>query len=99
MGRSRAVGALTASRRAFAVFRYRPLVAVLGIGLAIRVFTMLVYDRAVFSYYGGDSARYLRLYTDAGLFGDGFMPAGYPAFLRGLLGSGPRCRSRSVFST
>jgi hypothetical protein len=57
---------------------------VLAAGLAIRVLTMLVYDGAVFSYYGGDSTRYLRLYTDAGLFGDAFMPAGYPAFLRGL---------------
>ena len=64
--------------------RYRPLLLVLAAGLAVRFFTMVAYDRAVLQYYGGDSARYLRLFAHARLFGDDLTPAGYPAFLRGL---------------
>ena len=56
----------------------------LGIGLVVRVTTMLVYDTAVFRYNGGDSDRYLRLFNHHGLFSDPGMPAGYPAFLRAL---------------
>lgn len=64
--------------------RYRPLLVVLAAGLAVRLYAMVAYDTAVLHYYGGDSARYLRLFTDAGPFGDDLTPAGYPAFLRGL---------------
>ncbi len=57
--------------------------ALLGAGLFIRIALMVTYTPAVFNYYGGDSARYMRLaFTGVtGLFDDAAMPAGYPAFL------------------
>ena len=44
---------------------------------------MVFYTPTVFNYYGGDSARYMRLdfVGISGIFGDNAMPAGYPAFL------------------
>jgi rhodanese-related sulfurtransferase len=78
------VGALTRARHALAPLQYRPLAVVLGLGLAVRLFTMVAYDTAVYSSYGGDSARYLRLFNSGGIFSDASMPAGYAAFLRGL---------------
>lgn len=60
--------------------------AILGLGLALRIGVMVFYTPTVFSYYGGDSARYMRLDFVGihGLFGDNAMPAGYPAFLAAL---------------
>jgi hypothetical protein len=66
----------------------RGLWIVLGIGLLLRLIVMVSYTPAVFNYYGGDEARYMRL-SAAGvqqLFGDVAMPAGYPAFLAGIRG-------------
>ena len=47
---------------------------------------MVFYTPSVFNYYGGDSARYMRLDFVGidGIFGDNSMPAGYPAFLAAL---------------
>lgn len=56
---------------------------VLAVGLLLRLVVMVTYTPAVFNYYGGDAARYMRL-SGGGvvqLFGDVAMPAGYPAFL------------------
>ena len=49
---------------------------------------MAFYTPTVFNYYGGDSARYMRLdfVGVSGIFGDNAMPAGYPAFLALLRG-------------
>ena len=57
--------------------------ALLGIGLLLRIAAMVFYTPSIFNYYGGDSARYMRLDVSGvtGLFGDVAMPAGYPAFL------------------
>lgn len=57
--------------------------AVLGLGLLLRIGVVVFYTPTVFNYYGGDSARYMRLSFSgsSGLFGDNAMPAGYPAFL------------------
>lgn len=66
----------------------RGLLIVLAIGLLLRLIVMVFYTPAVFNYYGGDEARYMRL-SAAGvvqLFGDVAMPAGYPAFLAGIRG-------------
>lgn len=59
---------------------------VLGAGLVLRLSALVFYTPTVFNYYGGDSARYMRLEGSgfSGLFSDGAMPAGYPAFLEAL---------------
>lgn len=56
---------------------------ILILGLLLRVAVMVLYTPTVFNYYGGDSARYMRLdfVGISGIFGDNAMPAGYPAFL------------------
>jgi hypothetical protein len=56
---------------------------VLALGLLLRLLVMVIYTPAVFNYYGGDAARFMRLDSGGvvGLFGDAAMPAGYPAFL------------------
>lgn len=47
---------------------------------------LIFYTPTVFNYYGGDSARYMRLPGSgfSGLFSDVAMPAGYPAFLAAM---------------
>ena len=57
--------------------------AILGLGLILRLCVLVFYTSTIFNYYGGDSARYMRLEGSgfSGLFSDGAMPAGYPAFL------------------
>jgi hypothetical protein len=57
--------------------------AILGLGLLLRLCTLIFYTPTVFNYYGGDSSRYMRLPGTGfnGLFSDVAMPAGYPAFL------------------
>jgi hypothetical protein len=69
-----------------ALGKERGLLIVLAAGLVLRLVVMTAYTPAVFNYYGGDAARYMRL--SAGgvtqLFGDVAMPAGYPAFLAGI---------------
>ena len=54
-----------------------------GVGLLLRILVMVLYSNVTLTYYGGDSARYMRLpFTGFhGLFSDPFIPAGYPAFL------------------
>lgn len=61
----------------------RLLWGLLGVGLVLRTGVQAFYTPAIFSYYGGDSARYLRLEAGGvtGLFEDVAQPAGYPAFL------------------
>lgn len=61
---------------------------VLAVGLLLRLVVMVAYTPAVFNYYGGDAARYMRLSAGgvSGLFGDVAMPAGYPAFLGAIRG-------------
>lgn len=69
-----------------ALGKERGLVVVLAVGLVLRLVVMVTYTPAVFNYYGGDAARYMRV-TAGGvkqLFGDVAMPAGYPAFLGGI---------------
>jgi hypothetical protein len=65
--------------------------ALLAIGLAARIAVTALYTPTVFNYYGGDSARYLRLpFTQVtALFGDVAMPAGYPGFLAAIRGIDP----------
>jgi hypothetical protein len=61
----------------------RPLLVLIAVAIAVRAVVLLGYSTTVLTYYGGDSARYLRLpFTGhVGLFSDPAMPAGYPAFL------------------
>ena len=72
------------ARRALAPLGYRPLLVLLGAGLALRLLVLAVYDHAIFNHYGGDSRRYLRLPEHGGLFDDAYTPAGYPAFLKAV---------------
>lgn len=71
------------SRWVVASATHRAIVILFGLGLLLRVLVMAFYSDVVLIYYGGDSARYLRLpFTGYhGLFSDPAMPAGYPAFL------------------
>lgn len=57
---------------------YRPFLTLLGIGLVIRIVLMLLYFPAVMIFV--DSPRYARI-NSWPLFGDFWMPAGYPMFL------------------
>jgi hypothetical protein len=61
---------------------------VLGLALLLRVAVLALAPSTVFTYYGGDSTRYLRLEISGvnGLFSDTAMPAGYPGFLAVLHG-------------
>ena len=63
-----------------------PLAIVLIAGLVVRLAAMVLAPTAVYNYFGGDSARYLRLESTGytGLFDDPGMTAGYPAFLHAL---------------
>ena len=61
--------------------RYRPLLVLLGLGLAVRVAAMALFFPAVMTSY--DSPRFARA-DPRGLFDDYWMPAGYPAFLKVL---------------
>ena len=56
--------------------------AVLGLGLLLRIATLLFYGPVVY-YYSGDATRYMRLSVSGvhGLFGDNAIPVGYPVFL------------------
>lgn len=61
---------------------------VLGLALLLRIAVLALAPSTVFTYYGGDSTRYLRLEISGvnGLFSDTAMPAGYPGFLAVLHG-------------
>ena len=63
------------------VLAYRPLLVLLGLGVAIRIAAMALFFPAVMTSY--DSARFARA-DPQGLFDDYWMPAGYPAFLKVL---------------
>ena len=60
-----------------------PLLVVLGLGLVLRVYATVVYSTVTTIYYNGDAARFMRSGFD-GMFSDGWQPAGYPLFLRGV---------------
>ena len=60
---------------------YRPLLVLLGLGVAVRAATMALFFPAVMASY--DSPRFARA-DPQGLFDDYWMPAGYPAFLKVL---------------
>ncbi|MBA2270126.1 MAG: hypothetical protein H0W20_05970 [Chthoniobacterales bacterium] len=61
--------------------RYRPFLVLLALGVTIRVVVMMSYFPAVMLAF--DSARYARVGGQP-LFGDYWMPAGYPMLLRVL---------------
>ncbi len=74
-------------RHRFRRVRALPAIAwVLVLGLVLRITVMVVYTPTIFTYYGGDSTRYLRLDVSGvtTFFGDTAMPAGYPGLLAGL---------------
>jgi hypothetical protein len=63
---------------------WAPLVAVLAVGLAVRVLALASYATAAL---WGDSLRFARIAPWApltGMFDDPWMPAGYPLFLRAI---------------
>jgi hypothetical protein len=72
-------GALRELREALA---YRPFAILLGLGIVVRAAVMVLYFPAVMLSF--DSPRYARV--DLPLFGDFWMPAGYPIFLKILQG-------------
>jgi hypothetical protein len=60
---------------------YRPLLVVVGLGVALRVLLLALYFPAVMQ--SDDSPRFARAVAhQTGLFDDYWMPAGYPAFLK-----------------
>jgi hypothetical protein len=59
---------------------YKPLVAMVVIGLVLRLVTMLLYFPTVLQWV--DAARFSRVGGWHGLFSDYYMPAGYAAFLK-----------------
>jgi hypothetical protein len=63
------------------MLRYRPLLLLLALGVAVRIATMALFFPAVMTSY--DSPRFARA-DPQGLFDDYWMPAGYPAFLKVL---------------
>lgn len=60
--------------------RYRPLQALLGCALVLRLTTMWLYAPAVLEGY--DTTRFTRANGPSGLFDDYWMPAGYALFLK-----------------
>ena len=81
---------MLARRKLITPLRWAPIVAVLAVGLLVRLATFPLYGPAVFNFYGGDSTRYLRLKFTGfeGLFGDPLWPAGYRLLVHhsGLVG-------------
>lgn len=63
--------------------RYRPFLILVGLGVGVRAIVMVSYFPAVMLSF--DSARYARIDAKP-MFGDYWMPAGYPFLLRFLRG-------------
>ncbi len=81
--RSLIVSRLKATRHGLSAVP-RAVLVLFGVGLLLRILVMVLYSDVTLTYYGGDSARYMRLpFTGYhGLFWDPASPAGYPAFLQ-----------------
>lgn len=62
---------------------YVPLIALVAAGIALRLYTLLVFSSVVTDYYTGDATRFIR-FGYHGLFFDEWQPAGYPAVLAAL---------------
>lgn len=62
---------------------YRPILVLLGLGLLLRVISIIGYFPGIMFWF--DSIRYARI-EPRDLFGDFWMPAGYPIFLTLLRG-------------